>query len=88
MEKNLIIATWSWLVVTILIEVTAAPYLSSVAWELRGLVESVVALSAVIPLILFYMGLWTEHRSLKMFVIVSLFFCADLLLIWSASSVH
>jgi hypothetical protein len=87
-EKNLIIATWSWLVVTILIEVTAAPYLSSVAWELRGLVESVVALSAVIPLILFYMGLWTEHRSLKMFVIVSLFFCADLLLIWSASSVH
>jgi hypothetical protein len=88
MEKNLIIATWSWLVVTILIEVASTNYLASVSWEVRGLVESVVALSAVIPLMLFYMGLWAEHRSLKMFVIVSLFFCADLLLIWSASSVH
>jgi len=37
---------------------------------------------------LFYMGLQDEHRSIKMFVIVSLFFCMDLLLIWSASSVH
>jgi len=88
LQKNLIIATWSWLVVSLLLEVVAAPYLASSAWELRGLFESGVALTAVIPLMLFYMGLWEEHRSLKMFVVVSLFFCLDLLLIWSASSVH
>jgi hypothetical protein len=88
MQKNLIIATWSWLVITVLLEVEAEPYLASARWELRGGVESLIALSAVVPLILFYMGLWDEHRSLKMFVVVSLFFCLDLLLIWSASSVH
>jgi len=76
------------MVVTVLLEVAAIPLLSSVQWEVRGVVESVVALSAVVPLILFYMGLWNEHMSLKMFVIVALFFCADLILIWSASSVH
>ncbi len=76
------------MVVTVLIEVAAIPALSSVQWELRGAVESAVALTAVVPLILFYMGLWNEHLSVKMFVVVALFFCADLLLIWSASSVH
>jgi hypothetical protein len=88
LNRNTIIATWSWLVVTVLIEVAAVPYLSSAVWTVRGAVESIVALSAVIPLILLYMGLWEEHRSVKMFVLVSLFFCADLILIWSASSVH
>jgi len=76
------------MVITVLLEVAAIPLLSSVQWEVRGGVESVVALSAVVPLIFFYMGLWNEHISLKMFVVVALFFCADLLLIWSASSVH
>ena len=88
MQRNTIIATWSWIVITVLLEVAAIPLLSSVQWEVRGGVESVVALSAVVPLILFYMGLWDEHISLKMFVVVALFFCADLILIWSASSVH
>jgi hypothetical protein len=87
-QRNLIIATWSWLVVSTLIEVAAVPYLSSAVWEVRGAVESVIALSAVVPLMLFYMGLLSEHRGVKMFVVVSLFFCIDLLLIWSASSVH
>jgi len=88
MERTTIIATWSWMVVTVLLEVAAIPLLSSVQWELRGAVETVVALSAVIPLMLFYMELWKEHVSLKMFVLAALFFCADLILIWSASSVH
>jgi hypothetical protein len=88
LNKNQIIATWSWLVLTVLIEVAASPYLSSAAWEARGAVESIIAISAVIPLMLFYMGLWEEHLSVKMFVLVSLFFCIDLVLIWSASSVH
>ena len=71
-----------------LLEVAAIPLLSNAAWELRGTVETLVALSAVIPLMLFYMNLWKEHAGLKMFVLVALFFCADLILIWSASSVH
>jgi len=74
--------------VTVLIEVAAIPLLSSVQWEVRGSVETLVALSAVIPLMLIYMELWKEHISLKMFVLSALFFCADLILIWSASSVH
>ena len=88
MNKNQLIAVWSWLVLTTIIEVVASNYLSSVFWTVRGGIESLIALSAVIPLILFYMGLWDEHLSVKMFVLASLFFCADLILIWSASSVH
>lgn len=88
MERTTIIATWSWMVVTVLLEVATIPVLSSVQWEVRGAVETVVALSAVVPLVLIYMGLGKEHLSLKMFVLAALFFCADLLLIWSASSVH
>jgi hypothetical protein len=76
------------MVVTVLLEVAAIPLLSSLQWEVRGAIESVVALTAVVPLILFYMGLWNEHISVKMFVLSALFFCADLILIWSASSVH
>ncbi len=76
------------MVVTVLLEVATIPALSSSAWELRGTVETLVALSAVVPLMLVYMDLWKEHIGLKMFVLSSLFFCADLLLIWSASSVH
>ena len=73
---------------TVLLEVATVPVLSSLQWELRGAVETVVALSAVVPLMLIYMGLGKEHLGLKMFVLSALFFCADLLLIWSASSVH
>jgi len=73
---------------TVLFEVAAIPLLSSAQWEVRGAVETAVALSAVIPLMLFYMGLSKEHLGVKMFVLVALFFCADLILIWSASSVH
>ena len=73
---------------TVLLEVATIPVLSSAQWELRGAVETVVALSAVVPLMLIYMGLWREHLGLKMFVLSALFFCADLILIWSASSVH
>jgi hypothetical protein len=76
------------MVVTVLLEVAAIPALSSVQWQVRGAVETVVALSAVIPLMLIYMDLWKEHISVKMFVLSALFFCADLILIWSASSVH
>jgi hypothetical protein len=76
------------MVITVLVEVVAIPFLSSVQWEVRGSVEALVGLTAVVPLILFYMGLWNEHISVKMFVLCALFFCADLILIWSASSVH
>ena len=76
------------MVISILVEVAAVPYLSSAVWQVRGAVESLIALSAVIPLMLFYMGLQDEHRSIKMFVIVSLFFSIDLMLIWAASIVH
>lgn len=67
---------------------TAVPYLSSLVWTVRGSIETIVALTAVIPMILFYMGLNEEHLSVKMFVVCAIFFCLDLILIWSASSVH
>ena len=84
----MIFVTWSWLVVSVLLEVVAAYYLSIWVWYMRGAVEGMLALSAVVPLMLVYMGLWKEHISLKMFVVVALFFCCDLMLIWSASLVH
>jgi hypothetical protein len=88
MNKNLILIVWSWLIISVLLEVVVGYDISSWVWNLRGAVEGLIALSAAVPLILVYMGLWTEHLSLKMFVTVSLFFCFDLLLIWSASLAH
>jgi hypothetical protein len=88
MNRNLIFIVWSWLVISALLEAVLAYDLSSVAWFVRGGVESVIAISAALPLLLVYMGLWKEHIGLKMFIIVSLFFSMDLILIWTASIVH
>jgi len=87
-NKNLIFATWSWLVISVLLEVAVAYSLADAYWAVRGGLEGLIALLAAIPMMLVYMGLWEEHITMKMFVVCSLFFCADLILIWSASIVH
>ena len=88
MNKNLILLVWSWTVISILLEVAVAYNLSGILWTVRGGVETLIALTAVIPLALAYLGLWKEHIGVKMFFFVSLFFSIDLLLIWAASIVH
>jgi hypothetical protein len=88
MNKNLILIVWSWTIVSILLQVVVAYDLSAVVWTVRGGVDFLIALTAVVPLTLAYLGFWDEHRGVKMFIIVSLFFSIDLLLIWAASIVH
>jgi len=88
LNKNLVFIVWSWLVISVLLEAVLAYDLSGVVWSVRGSVEGIIALSAALPLLLVYMGLWREHIGLKMFIVVSLFFSIDLILIWTASIVH
>jgi hypothetical protein len=88
MKRDFLIAIWSWLVISTLLEVVVAYVFSGSAWFIRGSLEAVLGLSAAVPLILFYMGLIGEHASVKMFVMVALFFSLDLILIWTASLVH
>jgi hypothetical protein len=88
MKRDLLLAVWSWLIASIVLEAGVSTYFAKAAWTIRGGLESLIALSAAVPIILIWMGLWEEHLSIKAFAIVALFFCADLILIWSASLVH
>ena len=88
MKRDILLAVWSWLIASIVLEAGVATYFSKVAWTLRGGLESLIALSAAVPIIMVYMGLWEEHISIKAFAVLALFFCSDLILIWSASLAH
>jgi hypothetical protein len=88
MNRNTFLGIWSWLVVATVLEVIVAYSLSSSLWYIRGGIEIVIALSAAVPLTLYYMGVLREHIGLKMFLLVALFFSIDLVLIWTASLVH
>ena len=88
MNRNTIIATWSWLMLATLIEVTATYYLSSAAWQIRDGIIAAIAITAVVPMALTYLDLLGEHMSIKVLIVLGVFFSLDLVLIWTASLVH
>jgi hypothetical protein len=71
-----------------ILEVLSTYYLMSIAWQIRDGVIAGIMFTAIIPIALSYMDLMGEHISVKMFMIVGLFFSMDLILIWTASLVH
>jgi len=70
------------------LEVVATYYLSSSSWFLRDGLIGLIMITAVVPMALFYLDLLGEHLSVKMLVLVGVFFSSDLILIWTASLVH
>ena len=88
MNRNSIVATWSWLMLATLLEVSATYYLGGASWQVRNLVISAVAVTAIVPMALTYLGLLGEHLSIKLLILAGVFFSMDLVLIWTASLVH
>ena len=88
MNRNMTIATWSWLMLATILEVSASYYLSSAAWELRDGIIIAISLTAIVPMALSYLDLIGEHMSIKLLMLVGVFFAADLILIWTAELVH
>jgi len=74
--------------VATLLEVSATYYLASASWVLRDGLIAVIAITAVVPMALSYLDMLGEHLSVKMLVLVGVFFSMDLVLIWTASLVH
>jgi hypothetical protein len=71
-----------------LLEVSASYYLSSAGWQVRDGIIAIIALSAIVPMALSYLDLIGEHVSIKIMIVLGVFFSMDLILIWTASLVH
>jgi hypothetical protein len=82
------LATWSWLMLATILEVSASYYLSSAAWQVKDGIIAAIALTAIVPMALSYLDLIGEHISIKIMIVLGVFFSMDLILIWTASLVH
>ena len=86
-HRTTTLGIWSWLMLSTLIEVYLSSY-SLLDWTVRDSLIGAVAITAVLPMALVYLDLLGEHISVKMFMLVGVFFSLDLVLIWTASLVH
>jgi hypothetical protein len=82
------IATWSWLMLAVILEVSASYYLDSAAWQIKDVIIAAITLTAIVPLALSYLDLIGEHVSIKIMIVLGVFFSMDLMLIWTAELVH
>ena len=81
------IIVWVYILLATLLEVIIS-YVFPASWALRDTAISVIAISAAAAVVLFYMELRYKPRWESLFLVVTLFFVGDLLLIWTASLVH
>ena len=88
MNRSMTLATWSWLMLATILEVSASYYLSSAAWQVKDGIIAAIALTAIVPMALSYLDLIGEHISVKIMIVLGVFFSMDLILIWTASLVH
>jgi hypothetical protein len=88
LNKNFTFAIWSWLIVSVLLEVSVTYYYASASWVLRDGLIATITIMAVVPMALSYLGILREHIAVKGLMLVGVFFSLDLVLIWTASLVH
>jgi len=81
------IAVWVYILLATVLEVIIS-YVFPASWALRDTAISLIAISAAAAVVLFYMELKYQPRWESLFLVVTLFFVGDLLLIWTASLVH
>ena len=82
------LATWSWLMLATILEVGASYYLANAAWAIRDGIIAAIMITAIVPLSLTFLDLIGEHVSIKLMIILGVFFSMDLMLIWTAELVH
>ena len=88
MNRTMTLATWSWLMLATILEVSASYYLASAAWQIKDGIVALIMLTAIVPLALSYLDLIGEHVSIKIMIVLGVFFSMDLMLIWTAELVH
>ena len=81
------IALWVYIILATILEVIIS-YVFPATWALRDTAISVIAISVAAAVVLFYMELKYQPKWESLFLLVTLFFVGDLLLIWTASLVH
>lgn len=81
------IVVWVYILLATVLEVIIS-YVFPASWALRDTAIGLVAISVAAAIVLFYMELKYQPRWESLFLVVTLFFVGDLLLIWTASLAH
>ena len=81
------IMVWVYILLATVLEVIVASMFPA-GWVLRDTVISVIALSVAAAIVMFYMELKYHPRWESLFLLITLFFVGDLILIWTASLTH
>jgi hypothetical protein len=88
MRPIIMIVVWVYIMLATLLEVTASFTIPMTSWMLHDSIIGIIAMSAAAVVVLFYMELRYRPRWEGAILGVTLFFVADLLLIWTASLAH
>ena len=81
------IVVWVYILLATVLEVIIST-LFQASWALRDTAIGLVAISVAAAIVLFYMELKYQPRWESLFLVVTLFFVGDLILIWTASLAH
>jgi len=87
MRVGSMIAVWVYIVLATVLEVIVS-YVFPFSWALRDTAIGLIAISVAAAIVLFYMELKYQPRWESLFLVITLFFVGDLLMIWTASLVH
>jgi uncharacterized membrane protein YhfC len=82
------IVVWIYIMIATLLEATASYMIPMNSWTLHDSVIGIVAISAAAIVVMYYMELRYRPRWESAILGATLFFVADLLLIWTASLAH
>jgi hypothetical protein len=82
------IAVWVYIILVTLLEVVASYAIPMSSWVLRNTLISVLAVSAAAVVVIFYMELRYHYRWESLILVTTIFYVADLIMIWTASLVH
>jgi flagellar biosynthesis component FlhA len=88
MRVTTMITVWVYIILVTLLEVVASYVVPMSSWVLRDTIISVLAVSAAAVVVVFYMELRYHYRWESLILVTTLFYVADLLMIWTASLVH
>jgi hypothetical protein len=88
MRMATMIIVWVYILLVTVLEVAASYIIPASGWILRDTIIGVIALTAAAAVVMFYMELKYQPRWESLILGTTIFFVADLILIWTASLVH
>jgi hypothetical protein len=82
------ITAWVYILLVTILEVVASYLIPLTSWIFRDTLISLLTISSAAVVVLFYMELKYHYRWESLILVTTLFYVADLLMIWTASLVH